>query len=102
MDNKRFNELKQSHPEWSDEQIWTAISLEMEAENVIEKRGKDINPEDPDLITQILIGAKKWLEEVLPTIYQKVEDFFKKIISTIGDWIRKGFDYLNELIDRWL
>lgn len=35
MNNLKFDEIKAKHPEWSDEQIWTAISLDMQADNVI-------------------------------------------------------------------
>ena len=91
--------MKAKHPEWSDEQIWTAISLNMETDKVIDEKGDDVNPDDPDIIKEIIIGAKKWLSEVLPQIFEKVRTFFDKLILTIGEWVQKGLAYIVNLID---
>lgn len=99
MNNEKYNEIKAKHPEWSDEQIWTAISLDMEADNVIENKGTDVNPDDPDIIKEIIIGARKWLSEVLPQIFERVAQFFDKLITTIGSWVQKGLTYVIDLID---
>lgn len=98
MNNQKYNEYKAKHPDWSDEQIWTAISLDMEADVVIENKGEDVNPDDPDVIKEILVGARNWLSEVLPQIFERVKTFFDKIISTLGTWVQKGLQYVVDLI----
>lgn len=102
MDNLKFNEIKAKHPDWSDEQIWTALSLNMEADNVIENAGDDIDPNDPDIIKEIIVGAQNWLKEVLPNIFAKVAQFFEGMISTIGEWVQKGLSYVVDAIARLL
>ena len=102
MDNPKFNEIKDKHPDWSDEQIWTALSLNMEADNVIENAGDDIDPNDPDIIKEIIVGAQNWLKEVLPNIFAKVAQFFERMISTIGEWVQKGLSYVVDAIARLL
>lgn len=102
MDNPKFNEIKAKHPDWSDEQIWTALSLNMEADNVIENAGDDIDPNDPDIIKEIIVGAQNWLKEVLPNIFAKVALFFERMISTIGEWVQKGLSYVVDAIARLL
>ena len=99
MNNEKYNEIKAKHPDWSDEQIWTAISLDMEADNVIENKGADVDPNDPDIIKEIILGARQWLSEVLPQIFEKVAKFFDKLITTIGTWVQKGLTYVIDLID---
>lgn len=99
MNNSKYDEMKAKHPDWSDEQIWTAISLDMEADKVIDDKGADVNPDDPDIIREILIGAKRWLSEVLPQIFERVRNFFDKLITTIGTWVKKGLSYVVDLID---
>ena len=99
MNNSKYDEMKSKHPDWSDEQIWTAISLDMEADKVIDEKGSDVNPDDPNIIKEILIGAKKWLSEVLPQIFERVRNFFDKLITTIGTWVKKGLAYVVDLID---
>lgn len=102
MDNPKFNEIKAKHPDWSDEQLWTALSLNMEADNVIENAGDDIDPNDPDIIKEIIVGAQNWLKEVLPNIFAKVAQFFERMISTIGEWVQKGLSYVVDAIARLL
>ena len=77
MSNPKYDEYKAKHPDWSDEQIWTAISLDMEADVVIENKGKDVDPDDPDVIKEILVGARNWLSEVLPQIFES-EKFLRQ------------------------
>ena len=37
---EKFDIIKEKHPNWSDEQIWSAVSLDMEADRVIEGRNQ--------------------------------------------------------------
>ena len=98
MNNERYDYYKKLHPEWSDEQIWIAISLSMEADKTVDE-GKDVSPNDPDVMKGILEGARNWLREVLPNIFAKVSDFFDKLIATVGDWIQKGLSYALDAIE---
>lgn len=98
MSNSKYVFYKSKHPEWSDDQIWTAISLDMESEKVITEKGKDIDPNDPDIIKEILDGARNWLKEVLPNVFAKVSHFFDKLLTTIGDWVSKGLTYIVDAI----
>lgn len=98
----KFDEYKAKYPEWSDEQIWAAISLNMEADNVIEKGGQDVNPNDPDIIIKVIKGAKKWIEAVLPDLFVRVAHAFDKAINTLGVWVRKGLTYAVDLIAKLL
>ena len=102
MNSDKFNAVKAKHPEWSDEQIWVFLSLNMEADNVFEKKGEDINVDDPDVITEILRGARAWLEEVLPDIFAKVAQFFDTLLTTLGEWVQKGLTYVVDAIARLL
>lgn len=98
MNNNIYNRIKNEHPDWSDEQIWTAVSIELQSDAVIEKSGADVNPNDPDLIEGIIRGAEAWLESVLPQIFEKVEQLFTSLLENIGAWIRKGLDYIIHFI----
>ena len=102
MNNPKYDVMKANHPEWSDEQIWTAISLDMEADRVIELKGVNVNPDDPTIITEVINGAKKWLQEILPHIFEKVKEFFNNLIENIQDWITEGLKYVIEHISKYL
>lgn len=98
----KYQYYKTLHPEWSEEQIAAAVSIDMSAENVISREGKDASPNDPDLIKNILEGARNWLQEVLPSIFAKVSHFFESLISTIGDWVARGLTYVLDAISKLL
>lgn len=99
---KEFDEIKAAHPNWKDEQVWTALSLNMEADKVIESQGNDISVNDPIIIEEIIKGAKKWLAEVLPVIFEKVKDFFQKLLANIEvlvkEGLKKGIEYLIKVL----
>ena len=94
MNNEIFNRIKSEHPEWSDEQVWTAVSLEMQTDTTIEKEGKDVDPNDPQIFEKIIRGAKMWLEAVLPAIFAKVSELFENFLKNIHEWIQKGIHWI--------
>lgn len=98
MSNQKYDYFKAKHPEWSEEQIWTAVSLDMESDRVIDEKGSDVDPNDPDMIKEVLDGAREWLSEVLPDIFAKVAKFFDKLLTTIGEWVQKGLSYVVDAI----
>lgn len=100
--NLIYQEFKAKHPEWSDEQIWTAVSLDMQTDVVINEKGDDISIDDPDIIEGIIRGAMEWLDEALPVIFEKVRNFFTNLLQNLSGWIRKGLDYVMEYISNFM
>lgn len=99
MDNARYNYYKELHPEWSDEQIWTAISIDMQTKVTVENGGNNVDPNTPEIIDIILKKAQDWLEEVLPAVFEKVKQFFQRALETISEWAVRGWEYLKDLIN---
>lgn len=93
MLNERYNNIKELHPDWSEEQIQVACSLGMEVDKTIEEN-KDIDPDDPDVVKRIIEGARDWLREALPEIFAQVSSFFDYLLNTFGEWVKKGLSYL--------
>lgn len=102
MANPLFDSIKQEHPTWTDEQVWTAVSLKMQSDVVIDNAGSDVDPNDPDIISQIIKGAEVWLEEALPLIFEKVEQLFRQLLDNLAEWIKKGFEYVIRLIGEYI
>lgn len=96
--NETYNRIKSEHPNWNEEQIWTAVSLFMEADNVIEKEGADINSEDPEIFTQIVKRAKEWLSIVLPQIFEKVKDLFNNLLNKLKTWVSANWPKIVKVI----
>lgn len=100
--NDRYNFYKRNHPEWSEEQIWMAISIDMKAKDTVKKGGEDIDIHDESVLKKILEGAREWLNVVLPDIYEKVKNFFDNILKNIGKWIQQGLNYLLDKLDNFI
>lgn len=101
MNQEKFKDLKAKHPEWSDEQIWTAISLEMSADATIDNN-KDVEPDDPNIFVEVVNKAREWMKEVIPAIFEKVKEVFTSLLDQVKMWINENLpDILNE-IRKWL
>ncbi|MBD5249946.1 MAG: hypothetical protein HDS56_02055 [Barnesiella sp.] len=101
MNNKRFEAIRKEHPDWSDEQVWTAVSLGMEADVFIDKNGGDIDINDPDILKQIVRKAGEWLSTVLPQIFEKVKKLFSQLLDNIISWAKDNWDKLLQVISRY-
>mgnify|MGYP007069844611 CR=1 FL=1 len=100
-ENARYKYYKENHPDWSEEQIWTAISIDMKVKDTVQNKGEDVDINDESIIKAILEGAREWLNVVLPEIYVKVKNFFDEILKNIGRWIQKGLNYIIDKIDEF-
>lgn len=94
----RYEYYKQLHPDWSEEQLWTAVSIDEQAKKTVKEGGQDVNLMDSDIINRILIKAQEWLEEVLPIIFERVKKFFDDLLVSIASWAQRGIQYVIDLI----
>lgn len=94
----KYKFYKEMHPEWSEDQIRTAVGIDMSAENEISRAGSDVDPNDPDLIRRIIEGARTWLAEVLPQVFERVKSFFDQLLNTLASWVQRGLQYVVDLI----
>lgn len=92
-----FNELKTQHPEWSDDQIWTHVSVMIPAEVAVSEYGPN-PPAAEQLLSMVLEKAKQWLLETLPDVFSRVASFFDDLISNLPDWAKNGISYIFKMI----
>lgn len=101
MDNERFERIKAMHPDWSDEQIWIAVSIDLQQDQTIRQQG-DIDPNDPVIWEIIIRKAKDWLQEVWPVVFEKVKEIFAGLLNKIKEWISNKIpvviDWIREFI----
>ena len=99
--NERFDRIKAKHPDWSDDQVWMAVSLDLQQDASIEQN-KDVDPEDPNIWKTIVTKAKDWLQEVLPVVFEKVKEIFAALLNRLKEWIAENvpviFERITELI----
>lgn len=92
-----FKELKGKHPDWSDEQIWTNVSVMLSSSETITTSGPDVAYSE-DLLRTVLEKAKEWLLETLPEIFAKVADFFNELLESLPNWAKQGIKYAFKFI----
>lgn len=102
MKNERFERIKAKYPDWSDEQIWMAVSIDMSQDVTIEQKGGDIDPNDPQIWESIIGKAKEWLSEVLPAIFEKVKEVFANLLNKVKEWISDNLPIIIERVREWL
>ena len=96
-----FAQLKEQHPEWSDEQIWTQVSVMLSADEAI-SQNPHAQPTDVDFIRVILYKAQEWLQDNLPEIFDRVADFLNLLISRLPDWAKNGIQFVGILIAKYI
>ena len=100
--NERFDRIKAKHPDWSDDQIWMAVSIDMETDATIDQKKENVNPNDPVIWKTIVTKAKDWLHEVLPVVFEKVKEIFAALLNRLKEWIAENvpviFERITELI----
>mgnify|MGYP003308097811 CR=1 FL=1 len=95
-----FEKVKAQHPDWTDDQIWTQVSIVISADPVIEKQGPDVTVET--VLRAVLEKAKEWLMRELPAIFAKVVKFFDDLIDRLPEWAREGLRYVIRMIGKVL
>lgn len=100
--NERFDRIKAKHHDWSDEQIWTAVSLDIQQDAVIYEKGNDIDPNDPTIWNTIITKAKDWLQEYLPIVYEKVAEIFAGLLDYIKELIIAAIPVIIDKVWEWL
>lgn len=97
--DKLFEQLKSDHKDWSDEMIWTQVSVMLSSEEAISNQ-KDATLTEA-LLKTILEKAKDWLKETLPDLLLKVADFFDDLIARLPEWAKKGIGFVFKCIIRY-
>lgn len=89
--------VKDLHPDWTDEMIWTQVSVLIAADGPV----SNSDPSTPlDTILKIVIQkAEEWLRENLPKIFAKVSEFFVQLWNRLPDIIMNGIDYIWRVIE---
>jgi len=87
-----YTEIRESHPDWSEEQVWTQVSVRLSGEKTISELPKDTSINNSEIkneiIRTIFERAGYWLEQYLPIIWEKVKGWFSGVLTNIIDWFR--------------
>lgn len=95
--DKLYQQVKEQHPDWTDEQIWTQVSVMIGADDAV----TNSDPSTPlEALLEIVIRkAEEWLRTNLPRIFAKVVDFFAQLWERLPDIVMRGLNYLWRVIE---
>ena len=96
-----YEQVKRTNPTWTDEQIWSQVSVMISSEEAISSEGPNCVMSQ-DLLRNILEKAKDWLFNVLPEIFEKVYTYIDNLISNLPDWAKDGLKYIFKFIGQYL
>ena len=96
-----YDFYKRQHPNWSHNQLIARAGMDAKLEEVIDQGGQDTDLNNPEIIEQVLIGAKRFLTNA--GIYIKeVLDLLNATINNIQNLIMSGVKYIGDkLKDFW-
>ena len=99
-ERQEYDHIRRMHPNWSHKQIMTKLALDIQTIVVVD-RGHEKPEDDPDLLREILQGAKSFLIGVgciVWDVFEAIDD----AIDTLTDLIASGISYIgNRLSEFW-
>lgn len=92
-----YQEIRETHPEWSDEQVWTQVSIRISGEDTI-SMNPDMKANNNEIVKTIIEVAERWIRENLPYIWEKVKEWFANILNNIIDWFKeRGWSFITDI-----
>lgn len=93
---EHYQDIKAFHPDWTENQIWTQVSIRMKAGDMIATTDPaTLEAQKKTIMRIILRQAQRWLCENLPEIWEHVKDFFANLLDNIVDYV------CDSLRDSW-
>lgn len=89
-----YNHLRSKHPGWSHNQIIQKLAVDDKITKILEDGG-DVNPDDPQFMSEILKGAK----EFLLNLGIIIDSFFEAIdaaLNVLDNIIEAGINYIGD------
>ena len=100
-DQTEYDHIKNKHPNWSHQQIMGKVAFSHKIDDITENGDRNINPNDPNILIEILEGAKEFLKGV-GIFIEAVFDMIDDALTTLGGWISDGLEYVgNKLEEFW-
>lgn len=84
---------QKKHPNWDHQKLMTKVGFTEKVDQMIDERG-DVDPNDKDIMKEIIEGVSGWLQRTLPRIWNGVKNLFSRILDGIINGVINFFDDL--------
>ena len=96
---QEYDHIKRRRPNWSHNQIMAKLALDEQTINVVSK-GHENPEDDPEILREILQGAKSFLIVVGCFIWD-VFDAMDEAIDTLTGLIARGISYIGDKLSEF-
>ena len=96
---QEYDHIKRRRPNWSHNQIMAKLALDEQTINVVSK-GHENPEDDPEILREILQGAKSFLIGVGCFIWD-VFDAIDEAIDTLTGLIARGISYIGDKLSEF-
>lgn len=84
---------QKKHPNWDHQKLMTRVGFTEKVDQMMDQRG-DVDPNDKDIMKEIIEGVSGWLQRTLPRIWNGVKNLFSRILDGIINGVINFFDDL--------
>lgn len=94
-----YDYIKSKHPSWEHSQIMAKLSTDIQIGIMIDK-GKNVDPNDPKILKEILEGAKRFLIGAgifIAAVFEVIDD----ALDALGDLIYRGISYIGDKLSEF-
>jgi len=96
---RAYDNIKSEHPEWGHKQIMFKVAMIKKTDDML-NGNRDPDPEDPEILAEILKGAKSFLIGLGIFIYE-VFEVIDDMLDALGDLICRGVRYIGNQLERF-
>lgn len=83
LDQKgEYDYQKGKHPDWDHSKLMVKVGFNDKVDSMLEQ-GRDVDPDDKDVMQSLVEGVGDWLERTLPRIWEGVKNLFSSILEGI-------------------
>lgn len=96
---QEYDHIRRMHPNWSHKQIMTKLALDLQTIKIVDE-GKQNVDDDPEILREILQGAKAFLIGVgcfVWDVFEAIDD----ALDALGDLIARGITYVGDKLSEF-
>lgn len=96
---RAYDRIKSENPGWGHRQIMFKVAMEKKTDDFVNSNS-DPNPEDPEILAEILRGAKSFLVGLgifIAEVFEVIDD----MLCTLVDLIDRGIRYVGDKLEEF-
>lgn len=89
---EEYRYQQRKHPNWDHKKLMVKVGFSDKVDEIVDKNGGDVDPNDRDVMEELVKGVGNWLKRTLPRIWNGVKELFSNILTSIVNGVINFFD----------